>query len=68
MNTNLEAEIAKQRHNYPKSQSHFLRNFPRESSMTMIRPALKAVKTAIQVSQAMQNPALTVSGIIERLL
>jgi DNA-binding helix-hairpin-helix protein with protein kinase domain len=68
MNKNLEAEITRQRHTYPKSQSHFLRNFPREASMTMIRPALKAVKTAIQVSQAMQNPALTVSGIIERLL
>ena len=68
MNKNLEAEMAKQRHNYPKSQSHFLRNFPKESSMTMIRPALKVVKTAIQVSQAMQNPALTVSGIIERLI
>ena len=68
MNKNLEAEMAKQRQTYPKSQSHFLRNFPKESSMTMIRPALKAVKTAIQVSQAMQNPALTVSGIIERLI
>jgi hypothetical protein len=68
MNKNLSQELARQRHNYPKTQSHFLRNFPRESSMSMIRPALKAVKTAIQVSQAMENPLLTASGIIERLI
>jgi hypothetical protein len=69
MNKNLHHELARQRHEYPKSQSHFLRHFPRESAVSMIRPTLKLVKHAVQIKSALEaNPVSLVSGIIDRLI
>jgi hypothetical protein len=76
MNNNLEQEMARQRHNRHKTQSHFMRNFPTFDLAHLARSTIKPITTAIKHTSPLisllggnaGNVGIAISGIIDKLI
>lgn len=76
MSQALEEEMRRQRHSRPKTQSHFLRHFPKFDLAQIARSTVKPITTAIHHTAPLLSVfgghagkvAIGVSGIIDKLI